>query len=109
MHAEHGSFLEALSTCHRMSVRFKNPKNGQEVTRVCAPLDYGPLRGATSTAPVYQFWDLEGKRKPLNLPLAAENILSMQTMDETFDPGTIITWAFKPNAWHVVRDWGAFS
>jgi hypothetical protein len=109
MHAAHQQFLDALAQKRRMSVRFLRKKEGRELTRICAPLDYGPLRGAVEKTDHYQFWDLEGKRKPLNIALADEEILEMTTLDETFDPAAIITWNFKPNAWNTPRDWAEFS
>lgn len=77
--------------------------------RVCAPLDFGPLRGAPTRDDVYQLWDLEGRKKPHNLAIAEADIVSMTSLDETFDPAEIITWAFKPRAWHIARDWAEFS
>jgi len=112
MHAHHPVFLEALATRHRLSVRFRQTAKGKpprEIVRVCAPLDFGPLLGAVSRADVYQLWDLEAKRKPFNVVLAEEDVLSMTALEETFEPSAIITWAFKPHAWHVARDWAEFS
>jgi hypothetical protein len=109
MHADHQVFLDALAAKQRLSVRFFNKKEGREFSRVCAPLDFGPLRGAGEPVDHYQLWDLEGKRKPLNIVLVAEDLLEMTVLPETFDPGEIITWRFKPKAWHVERDWGDFS
>ena len=112
MHADHQLFLDAIASKRRLSVRFtpkKGPNAGREMVRVCASLDFGPLRGSSDTEPRYQFWDLEGKRKPLNIPLLAEEILEMKLLEETFDPAAIITWAFKPNAWQIPRDWAEFS
>lgn len=110
MHADHQVFLDALAAKRRMSVRFYNRKLEREMVRICAPLDYGPLRGTNVDAlPRYQFWDLEGKRKPLNLPVLAEDLHEMTPLDETFEPAEIITWTFKPNAWLVPRDWAEFS
>lgn len=109
MHADHQAFLDAIASKRRLSVRFFSRKEKQERTRICAPLDYGPLRGALDIAPRYQLWDLEGKRKPLNIAVLAEDLLAVTPLEETFDPADIITWAFKPNAWHVPRDWGTFS
>jgi hypothetical protein len=109
MHADHQVFLDALAAKRRLSVRFFNQKLGREMVRVCAPLDYGPLRGASDATPRYQFWDLEGRRKPLNLPVLAADLVSMTPLEETFDPAAIITWTFKPKAWHIPRDWAEFS
>jgi hypothetical protein len=109
MHASHSLFLDALASRRRLSVRFFSRKAGKELTRVCAPLDYGPLRGALTPTDHYQLWDLEGKKKPHNLALLESEILEMTPLDETFDPAAIITWAFKPGAWSVARDWAEFS
>lgn len=109
MHADHEVFLRALANKQRLSVRFFSKKEGRELTRVCAPLDFGPLRGAAEPVPHYQLWDLEGKRKPLNVAVVAADVREMKVLDESFDPAQIITWKFKPKAWHVERDWGDFS
>ena len=109
MHPSHSLFLDAIAAKRRLSVRFVSRKEGQELVRVCAPLDYGPLRGALVVADHYQLWDLEGKKKPHNLALLASDIVAMTPLEETFDPAAIITWAFKPGAWQVARDGGEFS
>ena len=109
MHADHQIFLDAIAAKRRLSVRFFNRKLDQEMVRICAPLDFGPLRGATDTEPRYQIWDLEGKRKPLNLPVLEADVVSMTPLDDTFEPAEIITWAFKPGAWVIPRDWAEFS
>ncbi len=109
MHADHQVFLDALAAQRRLSVRFFSKKQGKELTRICAPLDYGPLRGAAERTDHYQLWDLEGQRKPLNIAVAPTDVVSMTMLEETFAPADIITWAFKPNAWHVPRAWGEFS
>lgn len=109
MHADHQIFLDAIAAKRRLSVRFFNRKLDQEMVRICAPLDFGPLRGATDTEPRYQLWDLEGKRKPLNLPVLEADVVSMTPLDDTFEPAEIITWAFKPGAWVIPRDWAEFS
>ena len=109
MHAQHQVFLDALAAKKRLSVRFFDQKDKREKTLTCAPLDFGPLRGASEPTPRYQLWNLEGKKKPLNVTLLEADILSMTPLEETFDPAAIISWAFKPNAWHVTRDWGELS
>ena len=109
MHASHQLFLDAIAAKRRLSVRFFSRKAGKELVRVCAPLDYGALRGDVGGAEHYQLWDLEGRRKPHNLALLESDIVTMTPLEETFDPAAIITWAFKPGAWLVPRDWAEFS
>ena len=108
MHANHQVFVDALLAKKRLRVEFRD-KTGRTVTRICAPLDYGPLRGAAEQNDRYQLWDLEGRRKPLNITLLDSDVGSFSALDETFEPAEIITWAFKPNAWTLPRDWAEFS
>jgi len=109
MDADRQVFLDALNGRRRLSVTFFSRKDNRERTRICAPLDIGPLRGAAEPTEHFQLWDLEGRKKPLNIAVLPEDVRSMTALEETFDPASIITWKFKPNAWHVVRDWGEFS
>jgi hypothetical protein len=109
MHADHQVFLDAIAAKRRLSVQFFHRKENRELVRVCAPLDLGPLRGAPDGIDRYQFWDLEAKRKPYNLAILEADIVKMTALDETFEPADIITWAFKPGAWRIARDWGTFS
>lgn len=109
MHADHQTFIDAIEARRRLSVRFFSQKEKKELVRICAPLDFGPLRGASDGFDRYHLWQLDRKRKPFNLPLLPADITSFTRLDETFDPADIVTWSFKPKAWHVPRDWGAFS
>lgn len=108
MHSDHQVFVDALHAKKRLSVRFRD-KTGRETKRICAPLDFGPLRGAAEQDDRYQLWDLEGRRKPLNITLRDAEVISFTALEETFDPASIITWTFKPNAWKLARDWAEFS
>jgi hypothetical protein len=109
MHASHQIFLDAITAKRRLRVRFLSRKLGQELERVCAPLDFGPLRGSVDRSDHYQLWDLEGKKKPHNITLLESDVVSMSSLEETFEPAAIITWTFKRGAWHVARDWAEFS
>jgi hypothetical protein len=109
MHADHAVFLEALLARRQVTLTFFHVKDGVERTLTCAPLDFGPLRGAHDKAPRYQLWDLGAKRPPFNVTALPEDVRSIALAEGTFAPEEIIKWAFKPNAWAVERDWGAFS
>ena len=109
MHADHQVFLDAIAAKRKLSVRFFDRKRNKERVVTCAPLDFGPLRGELEPVDRYQLWDLEGKRKPLNIPLLPADVVTMTPLDDSFDPAAIITWAFKPGAWRVRRDWAEFS
>ncbi len=109
MHADHALFLGALETKHLVTVTFFHAKEGRERTATCAPLDFGPLRGAQDRRPRYQLWDVGAKRPPFNVTTLPEDLRAITVLETTFDPAEIIRWDFKPNAWSHPRDWGAFS
>jgi hypothetical protein len=109
MHAYHSVFISALEGMRQVTFTFLNAKEGKEQTLLCAPLDFGPLRGALDKSPRYQLWDLKAKRPPFNVTALVEDVRSIVALDASFEPEAIIKWAFKPNAWSHARDWGAFS
>lgn len=108
MHADHALFLGALETKHHVTVIFLD-KDGREQTATCAPLDFGPLRGAHDTTPRYQLWDVAAKRPPFNVTILPDDVRAIAALESTFEPADIIRWKFKPNGWSHPRDWGAFS
>jgi hypothetical protein len=109
MHADHAIFLEALESKHHVTVSFFHVKDQRERTLTCAPLDFGPLRGAHDQKPRYQLWDVGAKRPPYNVTILPEDVRSIARLETTFDPADIIKWAFKPHAWSIERNWGPFS
>ena len=109
MHAAHQAFIDAIARKQRVSLRYFDRKQGRERVRICAPLDFGPLRGSVDGADRYQLWDLGAKHKPFNVAVLPSDIVELTVLPETFEPEDFITWAFKPNAWRVPRDWGKFS
>jgi hypothetical protein len=109
MHADHEVFLQAIAGKRQVTVTFFHVKDQCERTLTCAPLDFGPLRGAKEAREHYQLWDLGARRPPYNVTIAPEDIRTLTVLDATFEPEEFIKWAFKRNAWAIVRDWGAFS
>ena len=109
MHADHAVFLDALERKRQVTITFFDRKRDAERTLTCAPLDFGPLRGAKDGRDRYQLWDMAAKRPPYNVTVLSDDVRSIVVLEATFDPASIITWAFKPNAWSVARRWGDFS
>ena len=109
MHAQHECFLAAIAQRRQLTFLFVDNKTQRERIIVGAPLDFGPLRGAHDITARYQLWDLSAKRPPFNVTARAMDVRSIELAEETFDPSAIIKWAFKPNSWSIVRDWGEFS
>lgn len=108
-HPDHQTFLDALASKSKLSVRYFHKKEKRELVQICAALDFGPLRGADEKLEHYQFWDLEAKKKPKNRAVLPSDVVSMTRIEGSFEPAEIITWTFKPGAWRIARDWGEFS
>lgn len=108
-HAHHQVFLDALAAKQALKIRYYSRKEKREREQLCAPLDFGPLRGGDPNEEHYQLWDLQAQKKPQNRAVRPADMLSMELAGEAFDPASFITWAFKPGAWRVPRDWGSFS
>lgn len=108
-HAHHQLFLDALAAKQALRIRYFHRKEKREREQLCAPLDFGPLRGGDPHDEHYQLWDLQAKKKPQNRAVRPADMISMELAGETFDPASFITWAFKKGAWSVPRDWGQFS
>lgn len=95
-------FLEALHACRKVRLGFYSKKDGALISRVCAPLDYGPSRIGRDVADRYHLWDYESPRGRHPLQLLPEQVHSLEILTSTFDPAVVVTW--EPN-WCVQRDW----
>lgn len=109
MLANHDSIMQAIEDLNEVLVTFVSKDDGlSELSRRCAPMDYGPARSMRVPEDRYHFWDFEsdsGRNHVLSLPAA--QILSVEILPTSFDPATFVTWA--PN-WHVPRtSWGTFN
>ncbi|QKS88654.1 hypothetical protein [Curtobacterium flaccumfaciens] len=105
----HNEFVAAIESHREVEVTFHSKEDGGAVlTRRCAPMDFGPSRRARDKTPRYHFWDWESDGpRTHTLSLLAEQIVSIEVLDSTFDPASFVAWA--PN-WFVERTtWGQFS
>ena len=111
MHEDHDVFIAGVEDLGKVLATFVSKDDGGlDLTRVCAPMDYGPRRRAKDKSPCYHFWDYDSDspRGPHTLSLPAMQILSIDETDEHFDPAEFITWP-RPYDWFHPRDWGQFS
>jgi hypothetical protein len=107
--ANHDEIMSAIETLNEVQVTFPSKEDdGAILVRRCAPMDYGPGRSSNTDENRYHFWDLEsdsGKNHPLSLTSA--QILTVDVLDSTFDPGEFVTWT--PD-WHIPRTtWGEYG
>jgi hypothetical protein len=111
MHEDHRVFIAGVEELRKVIVTFVSKDDGGlDLTRACAPMDYGPRRRAKDQSPCYHFWDYDSDspRGPHPLSLSAMQILSIDEIDDHFDPAEFITWP-QPYDWFYPRDWGQFS
>lgn len=100
------NFIAAIHSKNKARVTFYSKEDGQNLTRVCAPMDYGPSRRAHNKDDRFHSWDFESDQKNHVLSLLPEQVVSIEVLEEKFDPADFVTW--QPN-WFVERNWGVHS
>lgn len=109
LHADHDIFITALEARETVILTFTSKEDGgAELTRTCAPLDYGPRSRARDKSDCYHLWDYDSDSPdgPHPLSLAPLQVLAIDPTGVSFEPGEFITW---DTSWHHPRDWGAYS
>lgn len=99
-------FVQAISARRKVQVRFFSKEDGAALTRVCAPMDYGPGRRTHDKSDRFWLWDYESDQGSHTLGLKPDQVLDLAILDEVFDPAEFVTWT---PAWFVPRNWGAYS
>ena len=106
MHPEHQVFLDAITSMNKVTLTFFSKEDGHTLTRLCAPMDFGPSRRAKDKSDRYHFWDYESDTRNHVLSLLPVQVQSIEAADEQFDPAEFITWTTD---WFFSRDWGQYS
>jgi len=99
-------FIEAIQNKTKVNLTFYSKEDDCNLTRLCAPMDYGPSRRAHNKSDRFHLWDYESDKRNHTLSLLPEQIVNMEFTAEEFNPSEFITW---PANWFVTRDWGEFS
>ena len=103
---EPDKFLHAIEDRKKIRLTFISKQDGSHITRICAPMDYGPRRLAHNQADRYHLWDYESDPRHHILSLLPERIVAMEVLDEQFSPAEFVAW---PTNWFFKRDWGKYS
>jgi hypothetical protein len=72
-------------------------------------MDFGPSRRAKEKNNRYHVWDYDSDTGTHVLSLNPEQIISIEVLDEHFEPSNFITWDTQKSPWFVARDWENFS
>ena len=99
-------FLQAVEHKKKIRLKFYSKEDGYILTRLCAPMDYGPSRRAKNKENRFHFWDYESDSTNHVLSLLKDQIVEMEFTDSSFEPSEFITW---PTDWFIERDWGHYS
>ena len=100
-------FKGAIINLNKIKVTFRAKKyNNAIITRVTAPMDYALSKRYKDNIERYHFWDFEGSERQHNLSLLETEIVSIEVLDEKFEPSSFVAWETN---WSIKRDWGSFS
>ena len=100
-------FIEAIKERRLVEVSFFSKEDNAQLTRRCAPMDFGPSRRAKDQSDRFHMWDYESDVAPHTLSLPQDQVISIRVLDELFDPAGFVTWT--PINWFIDRDWGPYS
>ncbi len=109
MHQDHEAFISSITGRRKVILTFVSKEDeGLELTRSCAPMDYGPGRVAKDQSERYHFWDYDSDSPSgrHTLSLLPVQVVSIIETTEPFDPAEFVAWETD---WHYLRDWGEFS
>jgi len=101
-------FIQAIKDKTKIRLTFYSKQDDMNVTRLCAPMDYGPSRKAKNKDDRFHLWDYESQSQtPFHtLSLLPEQIINMEFTELPFNPSEFINW---PTNWFIKRDWGVYS
>lgn len=102
-------YIEAINTKSKLKVTFFSKEDNISLTRLCAPFDIGPSSRAKDKTDRYHLWDYDSDTKSHTLSLLDNQVINIEITNDKFEPSEIITWNFKPNSWHLKRNWEAYS
>jgi hypothetical protein len=99
-------FTSAIHEKKKVEVRFDAHKYGDDIVRICAPMDYGPHARYKDGISRFHFWNYRGPNGAHTMPVEPAYIISIKKSEENFEPSEFVTWTPR---WHIPRDWGVYS
>lgn len=99
-------FIDSIHAKTKIKLKFFSKEDGRLLTRLCAPMDFGPSRRTRNQDDRYHLWDYESDERNHVLSILPGQVDSIEFLDDDFCPSEFITW--KTN-WIVPRDWGIYS
>ncbi|MDH5928002.1 hypothetical protein L8S13_16930 [Vibrio lentus] len=100
------SFIKSIHEKNKIRLTFFSKEDSRQITRLCAPMDFGPSRRTKNQDNRFHLWDYESDQRNHVLSLLPNQVVAMEFLDAQFCPTEFVTW--KTN-WIVVRNWGKHS
>ena len=98
-------FISALESTSLVELTFNSKEKG-EITRICAPMDYGPWARSSSNEDRYHFVSVDSSSGTHPISITPEQVVHMEVLEKKFSLKELVRW--QPN-WHYARDWGMYS
>lgn len=95
-------FIQAIKNKYKVYLTFYSKEDKQEITRLCAPMDYRPSSTNISKGNRYILWDYGSDENPHFLSLPEKQIKKMEFTDIPFEPAEFTN---NKNDWHIPRVW----
>ena len=102
-------FVQAIHDKKKIRITFFSKQDEEYLTRLCAPMDYGPSRRAEDKSDCYHSWDYESDKGRHTLSLLPEQVDKIELTAIDFDPSEFVDWDLKKSPWFVARNWGSYS
>lgn len=111
-------FINAIHQKQKLRICYFSQKENKNIYRNCAPLDFWPVRKYKATncydymdewKDKYYFYDYDWSKWWHPVPKNPEEIISIELLDEKFDPWTIIDINEKKCPRHIKRGRGIYS
>ncbi|KLU99949.1 hypothetical protein ABT56_22785 [Photobacterium aquae] len=99
-------FIKAIENKTKVRLTFVSKEDNCTLTRLCAPMDFGPSRRAKNKDDRYHLWDYESDKANHVLSLLPAQIVNIEFLDMDFNPAEFVSW---PPNWLIKRDWGVYS
>lgn len=94
-------FIRAIQNKRKVCVTYFSKKEQKSITRICAPMDFGPSGKDPGKMDRYHMWDFKDGRGH-TVSLLPEQIEKMEFLEAPFEPEDFVTWS--PD-WIIARNW----
>ena len=101
-----GTFVDAIHSKSKVRLTFYSKKDRNAISRVCAPMDYGPSARGSKSCERFHLWDYDSDVGRHSLSLGIQQVLNIEVMPDKFDPAEFVSWV---PSWSIKRDWGDYS